>query len=86
MRIIIYGIKAKVIWLQDPNTIDRLMHNIRSIGFNESKIWKLTSFVPLREAHYLKQLKSREIIPFSFVNETKIRTHFKASNPELVLT
>jgi len=33
-------------------TIDRLMHNIRSIGFNESDIWKLTSFTPLREAHY----------------------------------
>lgn len=66
-------------------TIDRLIHNIRSIGFNESDIWKLTSFTPLREAHHLNQLKSREIVPFSFVDETKTRTHLTTTNPELIL-
>ncbi|OAN10123.1 N-acetylglucosamine-6-phosphate deacetylase [Exiguobacterium undae] len=65
-------------------TIDRLMHNIRSIGFNESDIWNLTSFTPLREAHHLNQLKSQEIVPFSFVDETKTRTHLTTTNPDLL--
>ncbi|MWC28623.1 N-acetylglucosamine-6-phosphate deacetylase [Paenibacillus sp. MMS18-CY102] len=66
-------------------TIDRLMHNIRSIGFNEQTVWNLTSFVPLQAAGYLNGQDQRSAQPFSFIDETKTRNHFKANVPEFVL-
>ncbi len=66
-------------------TIDRLMHNIRAIGFNEKDVWNMTSFVPLQACNYLHTLENLSIKPFSFIDETKKRTHFKAPVPELVL-
>ncbi|MEI4790950.1 N-acetylglucosamine-6-phosphate deacetylase [Bacillus sp. FJAT-53060] len=66
-------------------TIDRLMHNIRTIGFNEEVIWNMTSFIPLNACNFLNEFESLSLRPFSFIDETKKRTHFKASIPEQIL-
>ncbi|MER1273012.1 N-acetylglucosamine-6-phosphate deacetylase [Bacillus velezensis] len=66
-------------------TIDRLMHNIRAIGFNEKVVWNMTSFVPLKACHFLNELENLSMKPFSFIDETKKRAHFKAPAPELIL-
>ncbi|ADC52149.1 putative N-acetylglucosamine-6-phosphate deacetylase (plasmid) [Alkalihalophilus pseudofirmus OF4] len=66
-------------------TIDRLMHNIRAIGFNGKTIWDMTSFVPLRSCNYLSTLENLSFKPFSYMDETKNRLHFKAYVPELVM-
>ncbi len=63
-------------------TIDRLIHNLRAIGLQESAIWNLTSFVPLRVLNQLPQYGSGNEISYSFVSETKSRYAFQASVPE----
>ncbi|MBN8211109.1 N-acetylglucosamine-6-phosphate deacetylase [Bacillus sp. NTK071] len=66
-------------------TIDRIMHNIRSVGFSEQVVWDLTSFVPLRASNYLSTLEKASVKPFSYFDETKTRMHFKSPIPELVM-
>ncbi|PZD95565.1 N-acetylglucosamine-6-phosphate deacetylase [Paenibacillus sambharensis] len=65
-------------------TIDRLMHNIRAIGFGEQAVWDMTSFVPLRACGYLDVLERMDFKPYSYMDETKTRHHFKARMPQLV--
>lgn len=58
-------------------TIDRLIHNLRTIGCDEAAIWDLISFVPLRVSGDLERIVDLPVKPFSFITETKERIHFE---------
>ena len=45
----------------------------------------MTSFIPLKACNFLNEFESLSLRPFSFIDETKKRTHFKASIPEQIL-